>query len=458
MALASGWLMGDGKFAVTDLGAVAQPGAAKVTLGFPDGATASAEEFGLADPGLGLVLLRVGADAPVRPGIALAAQAPSPDRAGVIASAAWPWGRQLEMVVGRMVRGPSVKDIAARLRVEAPTNIDTFLRVDGARLDTVGGGPVVDNAGTVVAVRLDLAVRDFAVSLAVPAPSLRQSLVSAPPEVKPLADLPKPLWPVHLLRLKGEPVTPTEFSKTGQALKAAMVCQTCQGKKEIDLAARGGVLARLGVRAAVGGTIPCPVCGAEGITLAAGVYDKLVAWAEQGTRAYWSPAADDRSRALVRTSTTEILQAMVASGVRFRTLLALSATADLFGQGKSTPRGCVFLAQVRDTIEGADGRYLILGADNVQGTVAVRVDDVTATGKALAGGADDKPWVMVVGAILSRYSSDKYQGVAVLPLQWAPSAAFGAAAGPAAPPGMPAGMPGMPGPGPGGPPRPPRGG
>ncbi len=45
-AVVSGFLLGEGRFVVTDLGTVARPGAARARLLFSDGAEAEATEFG----------------------------------------------------------------------------------------------------------------------------------------------------------------------------------------------------------------------------------------------------------------------------------------------------------------------------------------------------------------------------------------------------------------------------
>ena len=55
----SGFLLGDGRFLVTDLGPLAQSSAALVVLGFDDGSMAVATQYGLVAPSMGLVMLRV---------------------------------------------------------------------------------------------------------------------------------------------------------------------------------------------------------------------------------------------------------------------------------------------------------------------------------------------------------------------------------------------------------------
>jgi len=79
VAYANGFLLGQGRFVLTDLGAVGQPGVSSVSLKFQNGPVATAKEFGLAHTATGLVALRVEAEAPSRTGLELAPEAPPVD-------------------------------------------------------------------------------------------------------------------------------------------------------------------------------------------------------------------------------------------------------------------------------------------------------------------------------------------------------------------------------------------
>ncbi|KPK46577.1 MAG: hypothetical protein AMK72_09575, partial [Planctomycetes bacterium SM23_25] len=190
LAVGTGFLLGDGRFAVTDLGAVAQPAAAKVTLRFADGSTVTATQFGMADPALGLVALRVGPGGARRRGLPLAPYLPALDGIGAVAAAGWEWGKEVAVVTGRVWRGPEIRSVAARTRVNTPAGVEFFLRLDGGRIEAASGSPVVDGSGTVLAVLLDVAAPGVSVALAMPASSLRQSLLESEPRLQALSDLP----------------------------------------------------------------------------------------------------------------------------------------------------------------------------------------------------------------------------------------------------------------------------
>jgi len=143
VAVATGFLLGEGRFAVTDLGAVAQPGVARVTLTFAGGSTSVATEFGMADPALGLVALHVPRGRSTSPGLPLAPRLPALDGLGAVAAAGWRWGTEIEVVTGRVWRGPAIRDVAVRTRIETPVGVDAFLRMDGGRIDGASGSPVV---------------------------------------------------------------------------------------------------------------------------------------------------------------------------------------------------------------------------------------------------------------------------------------------------------------------------
>lgn len=491
VSVSTGFLLGDGRFAITDLGAVAQAGVARATLLFSDGATTEAAQFGLADPALGLVALRVKpgtpvrpgmgprpeeqpadpakSESPLRPGLALAPSLPALETIGTVTAMGWRYGKQLEWVAGRVSHGPAIKDVAARARIETPTGVDAFLKMDGNRIDGASGSPVFDSTGSVLAVRLDVAARDFAVPLAIPAPSIRQSLMGAPAELRALSELPKPFWPAQILRLKGEPPLPADFARATQVLKESMICKACNGKGKID----PGFLRR---------DFPCFVCQGEGIAVQEGFYQNLVLWAEKGARAVWAPGIDDRSRASVRSSALEILKAMAMSHAHFRRMLGLATIGEVVRPSVTFPRGLVFYARVRDAVEGPDGRYLILdganppwgvgapprpwdpggrdpgppdrdpggrrrgrildapardptggvvapppdaaaGADRTF-TAALRADDLAALAKGPAGNRrepEQGTWIIIAGAALSQYRGGDYSGYAVLPLEWLPA-------------------------------------
>lgn len=416
VAMATGFLLGEGRFAVTDLGAVAQPGVARATLTFAGGSTSVATEFGMADPALGLVALHVPRGRSTSPGLPLAPRLPALDGLGAVAAAGWRWGTEIEVVTGRVWRGPAIRDVAVRTRIETPVGVDAFLRMDGGRIDGASGSPVVDADGTVLAVMLAVAAPSIDVALAMPASSLRRSLLDSEPRLRPLADLPEPLWPVHLLRLPGEPPKPAPFAAMRGVIKASAVCTRCKGKGKIRVEEGGGTRTHKE-------DVICPACRGEGAALESGLYDVLSAWAEQGTRAVWTPGPPDRTFATARSAGIEIVRWLALVGRTFREAASQAVTEPLARGSAASPRGVVMYAQVRNVEDGPDGPYVVLQPQDARMLVAVRADDLAGRdGKGPAGAGRppaEKSWIVLAGAVLGPVSAPRAQGVFVLPFEWA---------------------------------------
>jgi hypothetical protein len=442
VAVATGFVLGDGRFVVTDLASVARPGAAKVVLRFQDGTQAAAREFGMADPAVGLAALKVESTAAARKGLPLAAAVPALDGSALVAAAGWQWGAQLEVVSGRLWKGPAIKDAAAMARIETPPGIDNFVRLEGAKLPGANGSPVLDAAGTVVAVTMEVTVRDAAMSLAMPATSLRAALLGAQPQLKALAELPKPLWPERLLRLPGGPATTGELAASLSRFRAALACQTCGGKGKVAVP-RSGLLGLLDSQ------VPCPMCRGEMIFVNKPMLLALGGLAEQATRTVWAPGADERGRTAARAAAAESLKTIGTAGPRFQNAFALLVGLALVNPVQEIPFGVLFHAQVEKAVDGPDGRYLFLKPNNSMAVVAVRLDDLLSPGAKPPAAARKAPtensWVLVAGVAASRFDTGGQngagqKGVFVLPLEWS---AVGAPQEP--PPGP--GLGGGPGPG-----------
>jgi len=417
LAVATGFLLGDGRFAVTDLGAVAQPDASRATLRFSDGRTATATQFGMADPARGLVALRVGPVGSRRRGLSLAPRLPALDGIGAIAAAGWRWGQEIEVVTGRVWRGPAIRSVAARTRVTTPPGVEFFLRMAGGHIEAASGSPVVDSGGTALAVLLEVAAPGVSVALAMPASSLRRSLLESEPRLLAFSELPKPLWPVHLLRLPGRPPNPTAFGRVRDHVRASVVCTECKGKGTIRAEDQRGVLRRLG-----GDKVECPCCRGEGIALESGVYATLATWAEQGTRVVWAPGPVGRAQGTARVAGQEMLQWLAVAGRFFRQTCSAAAGQDLNRLDRPSPRGILVFGEVRDTISGPDGPYVILDPLHTNYMVAVRMQDLMGhDGKGPSGlgrRPADKSWIILAGTVMSRFTVGKHHGVYVLPFEW----------------------------------------
>jgi hypothetical protein len=417
VATASGFLIGDGRFVVTDLGAVARPSVERVRLTFADGSAAWAAQFGMADPVLGLVVLRLEGDAAPRQGLPLAAALPPLDGTAPVAAAGWQWGSQLDVVTGRLWRGPTIREVAALTSVDTPPGVDAFVRIDGGRT-ACAGAPVFDSAGTVVAVTMEVTVHDTSAALAMPASSLRSALLGTQPQLKALADLPKPLWPSRLLRLAGAPATAGDCASAVSTFKAAMTCPTCQGRGKVRVADSSMWSYSLPYY------VPCRKCHAETCCAQPSVVKALAQAVEGATRTFWAPVADEKSWKAARATGAEVIKSLAAAGRHFQ-----YDHAGLQGKGLKSgvmPQGVLVHAEVQKKIDGPDGRYVILAPRNGAMPVVVRADDLVAPGAKSTVVARKEPadgtWIFLAGTAIARLQGPDPQGVFVLPLEWTPAA------------------------------------
>jgi hypothetical protein len=419
VAYVNGFLLGQGRFVVTDLGAVGQPGVASVSFKLWSGVAATAKEFGFADTSTGLVALKIEAESPSPGGLELASEAPPVSTLPTTATVGWPWSKESGVSPGHLIQAPPAKDLAQRCGITAPEGPDVFLRVEGVRFEAASGAPIVNAQGAVVAVRTDLAGRGLAISLAAQAAPFRTALLSAQPQVKPLSELPKPVWPVRLLRLPGEPPAPAEFAKATQAVRTGMVCPTCNGKPQTQRERDGPG------HGPPGWGWGCGTCRGEGIAFTAPLKTLLSEMALEGTRGLWAPVADDRTRTVVRATAHEVLKVLTLAAERFQTSMATGFWSDM-GQwpAGTLPRGGVFCGEVREAIDGPDGKYVLLKPQRAREVVAIRADllaeattKATGTKELLAG-----TQVALLGAAVGRFRMPAGEhGIYVLPLDWLPT-------------------------------------
>ncbi len=412
-SLATGWLLGDGRFVVTDLGALRLRGAARATIRFADGTTATAETFGMADPALGLAALKVDGVPAGRKGLAMASELPALGPSALVATTGYDWGDGLGVTAGRLMPGPQIQMVASRSGVKPPEGVDRFLRIEGERLHAVSGSPVTDAEARVLAVRLDVEAKGMSSVLAMPATTLRASLLSTTPELKPLSALPEPYWPVRILRLPGEPVSLETFTHASNAIGRAMVCDRCDGEGTIE--GRGWIFGR---------DFQCPQCFGMGIHLSPEVLDLLVEWARQGTRVAWAPEMDARTRSGVRKIGVEMLARLAPVGRRLRRALGRLGQLNVTGADPDDPQGVLLYAQVTDQVEGPDGQYLILDAFNTRTPVTVRVEDLLGhDGLGPLPGRKvprEGTWFALAATVVSEFDTGEVRGVYVLPFEWAP--------------------------------------
>ncbi len=411
-SLATGWLLGEGGFVITDLGAIRHRGAARATVGFEDGSTATAERFGMAEPGLGLAALRVEASEG-RKGLALASDLSALSGSTSVTMAGYDWGDRLEVKRGRLRDGPQIQTVAVRSGVKAPAGPEQFLRVEGERLHAASGSPVLDAAGRVLAVRLDVDAKGLTSVLAVPATALRSSLLSSTPELKPLSELPEPRWPVRILRLPGEPVGLQAFVKASQTVSRAMVCQRCGGAGTVRFGAWGEHR-----------DFPCPACVGTGWQITPEVLDMLNKWAEEGTRVAWAAEVETRSRSQVRKIGVEMVSRLAAVGRNLRRVMGPLGRVNTAQPTGEKPEGVILYARVEQKVDGPDGDYLLLDAFNMRTPAAVRVEDLLGhdgmgplPGRRVPAKGT---WFALAATVVSGFKTGETEGVYVLPFEWAP--------------------------------------
>ena len=485
MGTATGFLLTDGRFAITDLGLVSQPSAAQATLRFTDGTTAVCREFAMADGALGLVALRLADETPGRAGLPLASGLPPLDGSAVVSTAGWRWASKLDVVSGRLFKGPAIKDAAVRAHVDTPVGVDSFARADGPRLETATGSVLLDSEGTVLGTVLEVTIRGTSAPLAIPSSTLRAALISTQPQLRPLTELPKSPWPTRFVRVPGQPSTASAFSKEAAQVKKAMICPTCSGKGKTVVAldapaggggGRGGGGWGGGGRGGGGGGNrggntggggqgnvpgnagrngldtqfqPCKTCAGERYVMGTAVWADLIQLVELGTRINWAPTTDERTRLTCRKDMASILKSLVIVGRRFDRAFNTAVATDLAQKAVSLPCGTVFRAEVKEHLDGPDGKYILLAPLNSDLPVAVRLDDVIQLGgKSTLGDRKDPAdgsWVLVCGMALAPFDSGQRQGRFVLPLEWmpvpVPAPADAAAEAAAPPPGPPAKAP-----------------
>jgi len=441
--VATGFLLTDGKFAITDLGLVSQPGVTQATLRFKDASKSVCREFAMADASLDLVALRVDGDAAGRAGLPLGAGLPALDGSVTVTTAGWRWASQLDAITGRLVKGPAIKDAAALAHADTPTGVDSFVRADGPRLEAATGSVLLDPAGTVLGTVLEVTIRGVSAPLAIPASALRTALMSAQPQLKALPELPKSPWPTRYLRVPGQPATSAAFAGAMAAAKKAMVCPTCQGRGTnvtILKAAGGGG----GGGGGWGGGGPggggpgwggpggwppgmtptCFTCRGEKFVVSNPFWQDLIQVIEMGTRTVWAPATDDRSRLALHREMLTTLKGLTTVGQHFDGTLNSTAAADIRRAAAPPARGMLVRAQVKEHMDGPDGKYLLLAPLDANTSLAVRLDDMMQLGGKANLGDRREPadggWLLLCGMVLSRFDDGKHQGAFVLPLEWVP--------------------------------------
>ena len=423
-------MLGNGRFVVMELGALARHGAARAVVRFQDGSKVATEQFGMADPMSGLAALYLKPGASSREGLTLVLTLPPLDANPMVATTD-SGGSQLELATGRLIAGPKMVELAARTDVSVLKADWTFLRILCRGVAGASGMPVLDGEGAVVGVRMDVIGRKVTAPLVVPATALRDALFSSKPELKRLAELPKAAWAVPILRMEGQPVTASQFSQLARGLKDGMVCRQCNGKGSI---VKGSVSSSHGLS-----IVRCKVCVGDGVVCPEDVYARMAQMAEECARVAWALDIEARTRKAVLAEGLQRLKALAAAGPRFLRDWGRAVTADLKAADGDFPRGIVLHARVGETIEGPDGRYTLLEMARAHVSAAFRPAAVTNPSTPGPSGVPAEPrertWIVIGGVAQARIDSGKAgsplgrgkdRPLYVLPFGWVPAPAAAA--------------------------------
>jgi len=417
LAYAAGFLMGEGRFAITDLASLAQAGAERALLQFPDGSTATARRFAMADPSIGLVAIRLEEDRPVK-GLALSsAMPPAGEEVAVVA---WRWTREPDLAVGRLAGETAAADLAARLKIEPPNADRTFLNFRGNRPDVASGAPVLDASGQVAGVLLCPA--GWPQSLVVPAGILREVLLATEPELKPLGSLPKPIWPVAVVPMAQKPATPAGFVQALRTIKLRSRCSRCNGTGILLVSKVVGTAKFYGMERPVvrREQFTCPECRGEKVLFEDSLYDSYVAMAACGTWLALAGDVDPKARDATFANGLELLKSLAALGSRYRDGLIRRTQADLAAPDAVWPRGLLVFAQVRETFDGPDGRYVLLAPQMSKVLLAVRTDSLAAaTDNHEDSILDYGDWIVLAGTGVAPVERQEERPIYLRPFAWA---------------------------------------
>jgi len=432
---ATGLLIGDGRFVLTDLATLVQPGVVQAQVRFEDGTTRTARRFGFADPVLGVAAIALDGDAPLRPGFVLAAEESPVDGSVAVTSAGWEWGATLKLVRGRLVAGKSGADLAAEVGCNPPAARQAFMSVNGGVVVGTSGSPVLDGQGNVVGIWLAIAGKGRPIDVVVPAAAVRQALLSAKPELKDFADLPASLWPARVQRMKGETPSPAALAQTVRSIRMQVLCKKCKGTGTI-------IVTRVVGQHRVGGMVQtdvrrdretCPDCGGEGTVMDDSAYKVLTLLADQALRILLDSGVEERAREAAHVNVVDVLEAMGKLTGRSRRAFIDAAVKELGRGAGDSPRGFVAYAQVRETLTGPDGDYVVFAPLHSGRLLAARKDGLSVpSGEGQDPPAEQGPpvlnygrWVVLAVVAEGAFDLEGREVVIVRPAAWVPGPSLG---------------------------------
>jgi len=399
-AYATGFLLGAGKFVITDLASLARPGVKKVTIQFKDGEAVTSQDFGMADPATGLVAVALPEARKDLGGLSLSTAAGAADGGLPIAVVGWRHGAEIDLVTGRLADAVPAADLAAACGLKPPETGVTFNRLCAPAKGISVGAPLIDAGGGVAATLLHVSGIDGLV--AVPAAALRRALLGAEAKLQPLSELPAPVWPILVQTLPGDPMTPQQFAGAVRAVKLRSRCDKCRGDGKIMVRKVVGTRRMGGMVRPVVQRVPkrCDECGGDGIVCKEGLYEFFARTAEGATRLGADPATPLAVMEAVINNSSALLSALRRVGNPYRRRLAEQAADDL-GKGKGPfPRGVVVYAQRLETVKEGGRPYTFLRVYDSAVRLAVASEDLERALGAEAASSRHPAigdWIVLVG-------------------------------------------------------------
>jgi len=398
VSYASGFLLGGGKMVVTDLASVAQPGVKQVMVILGDGTEVVAKEFGMADPALGIAAIKVDLPEGVGTGLALA-KADVIEEGISAAVIGWRWGEDLNLTAGMLKGRVPAAEVADKVALETPPPNVEFLRFLCPRLDVATGAAVVDEQGTVVGIMVRLMGTDKPIG--VPGPLIRQALLAAGTDLKPLEALPNALWPVSLQVRPGRPPTAADFAAAVRLIKIQSLCSKCRGKGIVTVKKFVGM--HLGRKIFREEHETCDQCAGEGILCGDGLYSKFSAMAEGAAHLIAAPDTPKNVRDAAFANGMGLLVALGKVPEGYRNSLTSQIQADLDAADSTYPRGAILYAQVKQSVKILGDDFTVLAPYNSQSVLMVNSDLLTpeysADDSPTAAKPDFGAW-LVVGGVL----------------------------------------------------------
>ncbi|MBE3071106.1 MAG: trypsin-like peptidase domain-containing protein [Planctomycetes bacterium] len=374
LARASGLLVGDGKLVVTDLATLAQPGIQKVRLRFGDGRTAEAKTFAVADPALGLVVLRIEKPDPKFKGYGFS-KAAVPEKGMTAVAIGWKWGESLDLSVGTVLPGPATADVAKDAEVTDPPAAARFDAFWCTQMCVAPGAPVLTASGEVAGV----VVRFIGCHkmLSVPAAEVAKLVASAATTEKAVTLVPNAVWPGAVEVIPGRPTSRSEFAEAVRLVKRRSICTKCKGKTTVRIRKLVGYTKNsAGIRVPLyrEEDEPCDKCMQEGIVFDDKLYNEFATMAEGATWRISDDSIPENERVAAFNGGMGLLAALAKVGSLYQTALIRNCRRDVDAPGRSYPRGFIGYAQVCETIEMAGCQFTIVVP---QGSAALLMVDAS---------------------------------------------------------------------------------